>query len=163
ELRVRTKDDRIYTFSKAPASVNQQGLVEFPISLIADLSDNWLQFHRRNGRLVGIDESSGRRVDIETDDGRIARVGLRVPGTEVNHTFVRYRYDSDGNLIAAMDAVGNACTFAYTEHRVVRHADRNGLSFYYEYDQSHDAGWRVKHAWGDGGLYNYRFEYVDVL
>ena len=51
----------------------------------------------------------------------------------------------------------------YEQHHLVRHTDRNGLSFYYEYNRIPDAEWRVARSWGDGGLYNYRFEYIDAL
>ncbi|MCL1790050.1 MAG: hypothetical protein FWG40_01615 [Peptococcaceae bacterium] len=39
------------------------------------------------------------------------------------------------------------------------HTDRNGLSFYYSYQLHSDKLWRVDHAWGDGELYDTRFEY----
>jgi RHS repeat-associated protein len=41
---------------------------------------------------------------------------------------------------------------------MIRHTNRVGLSFYYEYDKSGD-DWRVIHSWGDGGLYDYHFAY----
>ena len=42
-----------------------------------------------------------------------------------------------------------------------QHTDRNGLTFYYEYERSDDA-WRVVRSWGDGGLYAYEFVYLDA-
>lgn len=72
---------------------------------------------------------------------------------------VQYRYDADDDLIAVDDALGQPYGYAYDTHHMVRHTDRNGLSFYYEYQ----ADWRVAHAWGDGGLYDYRFAYTQEL
>ena len=86
---------------------------------------------------------------------------LRGPGTRIFSS--RYRYDDKGDLVSVIDALGNPYTFAYDDHHMVRHTDRNGLSFYYEYDKSTQNDWRVVHAWGDGGLYDYTFEYFDEL
>jgi RHS repeat-associated protein len=162
EYQVRTKEDRIYHFRKAHARVNQRGTLQYPIGRIADLCGNWLDFERRGGNLTGINESVGRRIDVAIEDGRLSEMALQVPGTEVYHRFVRYEYDGAGDLVAVIDALGHPYHFAYDEHHLVRHTDRNGLSFYYEYDKAGE-DWRVVHSWGDGGLYNYRFEYIDLL
>ncbi|WP_341809727.1 RHS repeat-associated core domain-containing protein [Xanthomonas oryzae pv. oryzicola] len=69
-----------------------------------------------------------------------------------------YRY-TDGDLVAAEDALGAPRRFVYRQHRMLQHTDRVGLSFYYDYDRQ----WRVVHSWGDGGLYDYRFAYDDLL
>ena len=37
------------------------------------------------------------------------------------------------------------------------------LSFHYAFEDPAAQRWRVTHAWGDGGLYDYRFEYLDAL
>jgi RHS repeat-associated protein len=162
EYRIRTKEDRVYHFPKGFARINQRGALEYPVGRIADLCGNWWDFDRHGDRLTGINESAGRRIDLEMENGRIKEVALRVPGTDVRHTFVRYEYDQAGDLVTAIDALGHAYRFAYDEHHLVRHTDRNGLSFHYEYDKEGE-DWRVVHSWGDGGLYNYHFEYIDLL
>ncbi len=48
--------------------------------------------------------------------------------------------------------------FRYEHRRLVQHTDRNGLSFYYDYDSDRQSA-RCHHAWGDGGLYDYRFAF----
>ena len=70
-----------------------------------------------------------------------------------------------GDAVAGrvIDPLGKPYAFAYEAHRMVRHTDRNGLSFHYHYQQAPDGDWRVDHAWGDGGLYDYRFEYLDPV
>jgi RHS repeat-associated protein len=162
EFRVRTKEDRIYYFKKAEASTGGEGVREYPIHRISDLCGNWLEFERHGPDVITISESAGRRIEIETEDGLIQQMQLFVPDAEFRHLFVRYQYDDDANLVAVLDAIGNPYTFAYDNHYLIRHTDRNGLSFYYEFAKNGEA-WRVVHSWGDGGLYNYHFEYLDEL
>lgn len=163
EFRVRTKEDRIYCFSKMLKQVNVDGATEYAITRITDLCGNWLEFERRGTKLVGIAESEGRRIVLESDSGRITEITLHLPNTEARHVFARYQYDAVGDLVSVVDALDQPYTFGYDAHHMVRHTDRNGLSFYYEYDKVPADAWRVKHAWGDGGLYDYRFEYFDVI
>ncbi|MDR5763530.1 type IV secretion protein Rhs, partial [Caballeronia sp. LZ035] len=62
-------------------------------------------------------------------------------------------------LSAVLDAHDAPYCFEYAQHQMVRHTDRNGLSFYYSHAMHEDGQWRVSHALGDGGLYDYHFEY----
>ncbi len=163
EFRIRTKEDRIYHFAKALAQVNEGGVTEYPIIRITDLCGNWLEFERCGKRIIGINESAGRRIEIVSENSCITEVALYLPDTQTRHIFVRYKYNVAGDLISVIDALGKPYTFAYDSHQMVRHTDRNGLSFYYEYDKSSDGDRRVVHAWGDGNLYNYRFQYFDEL
>ena len=96
EFQVRTKEDRIYHFSKDLARINAQGATEYGIWRIADLCGNWLDFDWQDGRVVGIDESAGRRIEIVSEDGRITEVALSIPGQDFRHVFVRYEYDEAG-------------------------------------------------------------------
>ena len=165
EYWITTKEDRIYSFSKERCATDKQGQQYWPISRITDLCDNSLTFVYNDNRVVAIEESAGRRLSLFYDGDRLASVTL-VDRTSSNkqHTFVRYQYDENGDLISVIDALDNPYTFAYEEeHRMVRHTDRNGLSFYYAYEQSEEGEWRVVHAWGDEGLYDYIFEYLDEL
>jgi YD repeat-containing protein len=162
-FHVRTKDDRIYRFSKSGGRSTPEGNTEYPITSITDLCGNWLAFERRGGVPTSIKESAGRRIGFQTENGRITQISLHLPGTDETHCFVRYEYDDSGDLIAVKDPLENPYTFAYDTHHMVHHTDRNGLSFYYEYDKSNSDGWRVVHAWGDGGLYDYTFTYYDEI
>lgn len=162
EFRVRTKEDRIYHFRKLEAFIRKDGVREYPVNRISDLCENWLEFKRHGPDVTTIEESAGRRIEIETEGGLIRQLQLSVPSAEFRHVFVRYKYDRTDNLVTVLDAFDNPYTFAYENHHLVRHTDRNGLSFYYEFDIDGEA-WQVIHSWGDGGLYNYRFEYLDEL
>jgi RHS repeat-associated protein len=162
EWRVRTKSDRTYHFRKALAFANAEGLQEVPLERIGDLCGNWLAYERVEGRLVGLRESSGRHLLIEQRDGRIRALTLFIPGTGFSHTFVSYGYDTAGNLVEVRDALGEPYRFAYDGHLMVRHTNRTGLSFHYEYQHGGDTA-QVVHAWGDGGLYDYQFAYLPAI
>ncbi|WP_320041746.1 DUF6531 domain-containing protein [uncultured Desulfobacter sp.] len=163
EYRVRTKEDRIYYFPKTSVQVNEEGMTEYLIGRIADLYGNRLDFERVNGQLIRINESAGRCIDVYNQDGRIQSLSLVDRSSGHHYEFVRYIYDEAGDLVSVMDALGNPYTFGYDMHHMVRHTDRNGLSFYYEYDKQQSGAWKVIHAWGDGGLYDYRFDYIEEL
>lgn len=163
ELQVHTKEDRIYHFPKTLAHKNEEGRTEYPIIRISDLCGNTIDFERRRGTLMSILDSAGRRLNIQSELGRMTEVSMNIPEQETPHVFIRYEYDISGDLVSVIDALGHPYTFAYDDHLMTRHTDRNGLSFYYEYQISKDGERRVNHAWGDGGLYNYQFAYIDVL
>ena len=163
EYRIRTKEDRVYHFSKELTTDSSSATREIALSRISDLCGNWLDFKRRGGRLVSINESSGRRIEIVVENNLIREVALYVPEMQSRHVFIRLEHDLAGDLVAVRDPLNNPYNFSYDAHRMVRHTDRNGLSFYYEYDKPAEGEWRVMHAWGDGGLYDYRFEYFDAI
>jgi len=162
EYRIQTKSGLSYRFPKALARVTRQGVLTCPLGRIADPCGNWLDFERRDGVLAAINESAGRRIGFTVTDGRIREISLTVPGASTRHTLARYEYDAAGDLAAAADALGQPRSYGYDQRHLVRHTDRNGLSFHYEYDKSGE-DWRVTRAWGDGGLYSYTFEYIDAL
>ena len=163
EYQVRTKEDRIYRFPKDLARISTNGAEEYPLSRIADFCGNWLDFERVSGRLTGIRESAGRFLPITIKNGRIQQIALQIPGQDQNHIFVKYQFDNEDDLTAVLDPYDHPYTFEYEKHRMVRHTDRNGLSFYYRYEKTDEGEWRVIHAWGDGGLYDYKFEYFDAI
>lgn len=167
EFRVTTKDDRLYHFPKALGTRGPQGQAIAPIGRISDRCGNALSFEYRAGRAVAITEAAGRRLVLNTEQDRLTSVTLFDPATRTEHTFVRYEYDELGRLVAVIDALGAPYRFDYgsgpTQHHMVRHTDRNGLSFHYAFAAGPEDAQRVVHAWGDHGLYDYTFEYLDEL
>ncbi|RNF85021.1 RHS repeat-associated core domain-containing protein [Montanilutibacter psychrotolerans] len=170
ELWVRTKDGLRHGFVAGPANVAALQPQALPIERIEGLCGNHWRFERRDGQLVrivesGIDDAGtgqvlqGRFLEVASRGGRIERLQLHDPATGLNHPLVSYRYSAEGDLVAALDALDAARTFEYQQHRLLRHTDRVGLSFYYAYN----ARWQVIHAWGDGGLHDYRFRYDSQL
>jgi len=172
---VTTKDDRLYHFPKQGAQRGPQGQAVAPIGQISDRCGNALTFEYRGSRAVAIVDASGRRLVLNTEADRLRSVTLFDAATGAEHTFVSYEYDDAGRLIAVVDALGAPYRFDYgsgpTQHHMVRHTDRNGLSFHYAFEAHVDedgAGGgeveqRVVHAWGDHGLYDYTFSYIDAL
>jgi RHS repeat-associated protein len=165
EYRVRTKEDLVYRFPKGPGGEAGAALHEYPLWQIHDRCGNTLTWERErvSGRPLALVEAMGRRIELEQGpDGLVRSVALHVPQSGFRHTYAQYGQDAAGDLVEVRDALGQSCRFAYDRHHMVRHTDRNGLSFHYEYDQSGEQR-RVVRAWGDGGLYAYRFAYVDAL
>ena len=170
EWLVRTKEGLRYAFARPAANLSVLTAQSLPIQRIEDLCGNYWRFERQDGELVRIVENGsvdpdsgqilqGRYIDVQARGGLIRSLQLHDPVTGLNHALVRYDYSGDDDLAAAIDALGAALTFEYAHHRMLRHTDRVGLSFHYAYDDQ----WRVLHAWGDGGLYDYRFRYDALL
>jgi RHS repeat-associated protein len=165
EYRVRTKEDRIYRFPKALGCDVEGGQRDYPLWQVCDLCGNSLTWERQEGHgwPLALVEATGRRIELEHGpDGMIRRVCLHVPEDGFRHGYVEYEQDSAGDLVEVRDALGQPYRFAYERHHLVRHIDRNGLSFHYAYDRSGES-WRVVRAWGDGGLYAYEFAYFDAV
>lgn len=163
ELVVRFKSGLRYHFEDALSTKGELLAATLPITRIEDACGNHWRFARQGGDLVriaesGVDGLPGRSIEVRSRGGYIESMALRDPATGQDHPLVRYRH-LDGDLLAAIDALGAAREFAYLQHRMARHTDRTGLSFHYAYDEQ----WRVVHAWGDGGLHDYRFAYNAVL
>jgi len=132
---------------------------------IRDRVGDAIQFtYNKYGQLEEIIDSADRRLPVATDgQGRITEI--RGPHPEkVGQTIslVSYEYDSEGRMVTVRDALSQPMPFRYDGFLMVRETDRNGLSFYFEYDGT-DENARCVHTWGDGGIYNHRLEYDLVL
>ncbi|SEP46728.1 RHS repeat-associated core domain-containing protein [Rhodospirillales bacterium URHD0017] len=163
EFRIRTKEDCVYRFRKSHVAATSDGNLEYPLGVIEDLYGNTLSYERdTQRRLIAICERAGRRIEVEYGTaGLIRRVSLHVPESGFRHVFVEYEQDERDDLSEVRDTLGHPLRFVYDEHHMVRHADRNGLSFHYQYDKA-PSGWRVVRSWGDGGLHDYRFDHLDA-
>jgi YD repeat-containing protein len=129
------------------------------IDHLSDPYGNTVQFRRDSDGLREIRESTGRKIEVRSSHGRIEAMVLRHPG-QAPQLLARYGYDEHGNLTSAYDALDIPYRFEYRNNLLVRHTNRNGLSFYYEYDRYTPEG-RCTHTWGDGGLYEGWFVYHD--
>jgi RHS repeat-associated protein len=160
---IRTKEDRLYHFPKALLRRAADGTLEYPLGTIEDFYGNTLIYERdRATRVVAIRGGAGRRLVFEHDDaGFIRRILLEDQPTGLRHTFIEYEQDGAGDLTEVRDALGTPYRFAYDAHQMVRHTNRNGLSFHYAFEDAPE-GRRVVRAWGDGGLHAYHFAYLDA-
>jgi RHS repeat-associated protein len=129
------------------------------IERITNQFGNSVQFlHDTNG-IREIRENSGRSIKVNSKNGLIESMYLHIPGKSPS-LLVRYTYDNYANLTAAYDALGVPYRFEYKDNLLIKHTNRNGLSFNYEYDQYTPNG-RCTHTWGEGGLYEGWFVYHD--
>ncbi|RQQ42371.1 RHS repeat-associated core domain-containing protein [Burkholderia stagnalis] len=146
-----------------------------PVERMADLSGNAWVFERGPDRgLVRVvelkeDAPTGRAIACDADADAVgpgeARAHLLGQLTLIDadgraHPLVGYAHDRSGNLVAVLDAMGLPRRFAYDDdHRMVRHTSARGIAFHYSHRQHDDGVWRVEHAWGDNGLFDYHFAY----
>ena len=156
---VRTKDNLTYHFV-TPEDWSDGWLAD----RITDGFGNYLRFLRNQNGLFDIDENATRRIRVTSEGGRILKMSLLTPDAESPVALVRYDYDHAGQLVAVYDAADHAYRFDYRDGRMIRHTDRNGLSFGYAYDAGDpgaDDHAKCIHAWGPEGLYDYHFKYRD--
>ena len=117
-----------------------------------------LQFrYNSQYQLVGITDSVGRQVMLKLDESnRIKDISATHRGQ--SKQLISYSYNEAGDLVAITDALGKATIMQYQNHLMVAKTDRNGQSFYWEYDGP-TTGARVVHTWGDGGILEGWIEY----
>ncbi|MFL4948422.1 putative T7SS-secreted protein [Streptomyces sp. MMS24-I31] len=98
---------------------------------IDDRNGNWITFeYDSEGTPLAIASSSGRRVLISTEAGRVTALHLAATGQELK----RYGY-TDGNLTEVVNSSGLPLRFSYDEAgRVTSWTDTNDRSYTYEYD-----------------------------
>ncbi|MEZ6062402.1 MAG: DUF6531 domain-containing protein [Planctomycetaceae bacterium] len=132
---------------------------------VSDRAENRIEFrYDELGRLMMIHDSAGRRLPVTTDaDGRI--LNIQAPHPDDPRSLIcllSCEYDDRGRLRAVRDAMAQPFLFKYDGFLLTRETDRNGLSFYFEYEGSgHSA--RCVHTWGDGGIYDHQLDYdVDL-
>ncbi|AWV01456.1 type IV secretion protein Rhs [Burkholderia sp. JP2-270] len=135
---------------------------------MTDLNGNGWVFERGlNGNLMRLIEwkgetATGRAIACEAsaDHASLLTALMLIDADGRSYPLVGYEHDSDGNLIAVSNAMSRLHRFSYTDcHRMVRHSSARGVSFYYSHRQHEDGAWRVDHAWGDHGLFDYHFIY----
>ncbi|RMG22363.1 MAG: hypothetical protein D6730_16610, partial [Bacteroidetes bacterium] len=146
---LRDADRLYYRFRPTPTP---EGI--HPLERIENGPDFHIDFqYNRQGHLQQITDSAHRVLSFDTDArGRITAIHAPHPDEE-GQTFpiMRYAYDEYGNLHKAYDALNQAFTFEYDFHLLVKETNRNGLSFYFEYE-GHDHKAKCLHTWGDGGI-----------
>lgn len=109
--------------------------------------------------LVKIIDTVGRILTVSLDEAN------RITAISAHHRnedrlLITYDYDKEGNLIAIGDALGQQTTMVYKNQLMVSKTDRNGQTFYWEYDGK-QTGARCVHTWGDGGLLEGWIRYHD--
>lgn len=148
-------DGRAYHFEPVPGAGASHPLVR-----ITDRCENAVELRYDRGRLREVTDSVGRLLEFDSAGGRLRSIRLR-RGKEPWVDLVRYEYDGEGRLAAAVDPLGHATRYAYRGGVMVKETNRNGLSFYFEFDAYEHEGWCVR-TWGDGGIYDRRIKYDKI-
>lgn len=111
------------------------------------------------GRLEWVRDSGGRFLQLRYDGkGRVTELHVPQPQGEGFYRHRRYEYDEAGDLVRVTDSLGHDWRFAYVTHLLTQETDRNGLSFYFQYDGLGEDAWCVR-TWGDGGIYDHTLGY----
>lgn len=140
----------------------KQGVL--PVRHIIDRNGNGWRFEWNGSELMQIREfthagMTGREILVTQQDERLIALRLRNALDGEITPLTRYEYDTGRQLKAEIDALSNPRRFVYRQHHMVTHIDRNGQGFHYEYNEA----WQVVHAWGDGGVWEYRFAWHTLL
>ncbi|MDC0740907.1 YraN family protein [Polyangium mundeleinium] len=148
-------DGTSYRFEPAEGAT-----VTHPLAKISDRCGNAITLRYRDGRLHDGTDSAGRHLRFVMRGSRLVAVRVRRPesGGDTWHTLVRYSYNEEGYLVAAEDAAGHSFRYAYKGGVLIQETNRNGLSFYFEYDWYAPGGYCV-HTWGDGKIYERKITY----
>lgn len=127
------------------------------LARIVDRCGNAVTLRYAGRCLDEVIDSMGRVIRVRWTNDRRRWASLSVEGVEV----VRYGYDAGGMLSSVTDADGAALRYAYSGGVLTQETNRNGLSFYFEYDVDAPEGWCVR-TWGDGGIYDRRLTYDEA-
>ena len=182
-LVLRTREGIEYGFGLPPrwpqmaAMLGGDTRLKLPVERIADLNGNaWVFARNEWGRVARIaewtrDGATARVIECDTRDAAHDGVSGGVHAGWLSaltlidaegraHPLVGYEHDVERNLRAAVDAMAQPHCFDYADgHRMVSHTSARGVSFYYHHCVDEDGVWRVDRAWGDEGLFDYRFAY----
>ena len=131
--------------------------LQYRISRIENASGFSLDFLYMDGQLQQITDTAERVIHVDYNrECLVERVWLALGADE--ETLVSYSYNSDGDMVAITDAIGKTTSIEYKNHLMLRKTDREGQSFYWEYDGK-ETGARCIHTWGDGGYQEGWIEY----
>ncbi len=129
---VDTGEIQRYVFPDGPP--NQPLLLE---SIENESAQGLDMIREKTGRLAGVRQRLENRtlsIDYNSDQS-VRQVAVQLPGGR-SHVMARYEYDSNGGLIAALDARNFADRFEYDDAgRVIREVARDGGVFSFKYDE----------------------------
>jgi RHS repeat-associated protein len=121
---------------------------------ITDRCNNAIHLRYAKGELSEATDSMGRELRFISEGGRLRSIRLRQKNREPRWLeLVRYEYDGKRRLAAVFDPKNQPLRYEYTGGVLTKETNRNGLSFYFEYDWDDPDGWCVR-TWGDGGIYD---------
>ncbi|SEM11023.1 RHS repeat-associated core domain-containing protein [Aquimarina amphilecti] len=127
-----------------------------PIRL-TNLKGVFIQFQYIDSRLHRIIDTAGRVIKIYSNKrNHIIKISIHHKSKE--KTLVNYDYNDSGDMVSITDTLGKPTLITYKNHLMISKTDRNGHTFYWEYDGV-TSGSKCIHNWGDGGVLDYYIEY----
>lgn len=155
EFSVLTPDRIKYVF----ASLSPRLPNTLLLNRIEDLNGNALTFEYADGLIAIVTDSVNRRLLFKHDlYGRLTDIILSAAhAAEQNLRLVGYRYNEHGDLVTVLDALDKPYTFEYENHLMIKNTNRNGKSFYFQYDNQN----RCIRTWKDRGVKLTQIRYDD--
>jgi RHS repeat-associated protein len=133
---------------------------EYRLTEVRNEAGHSIRLRYLYGSLQEITDSAGRQLRVKTDrEGRITQVDLLID-YETRETLVSYAYNTEGDMTEITDALGQTTRMVYGNHLMTSKTDRNGQTFYWEYDGAKPKS-RCIHTLGDGRLLEGRIKYHD--
>jgi RHS repeat-associated protein len=157
------RDNNLLTYRFKKDGVKNGDFTIYYLERIEDPNNFNIQFeYSRGNSLSRVLDSVGREFLFTTDDkGRIIKIEAPDPGnSDERFVLQSYAYDEIGNLVEARDALNLPFRYEYLRHLLSCETNRNGLSFYFEYDGIDELA-KCHHTWGDNGIYNHKLKYFD--
>lgn len=124
-----------------------RGYKSYRLSSLSNADGQRIELNYERSHLRSIVDAVGRTILVRnTATDLIEQLDLLLPNGE-HECLVRYSYDEAGNMVGITDALGQTTHIRYEAHRMVEKTDRNGDTFYWEYDGEG----RCIHTWGKDG------------
>ena len=117
-------------------------------------------YHSGSHLLSTIKDNTGRTLELECnpEEKHITAVYYRYK--QIRDLMISYSYDDNNNLVSVTDVAGKQLRFCYDQqNRVVQRVNRNGISYFWEYD----AAGRVMHTYGPDGYQEGYLKYYPEL
>lgn len=129
----------------------------YRLTKISNSNSVSIRFEYHNNALSKIIDTVGRVVNIISNkDDKIAKIEISHKGQKKE--LVSYAYNDANDLNGITDSLGKTTKMRYKNHLMVAKTDRNGQTFYWEYDGL-KTGAKCIHTWGDGGFFEGFMEY----
>lgn len=151
EYEVLYHEERLsYKYKAVKKQANKFSLVE-----IRNEANHKILLNYDNENLIQIIDTVGRKINISNDNqNRMKEISLH------DKKLVSYEYNENGDLARIKDAIGQKILIEYKNHLISKMTNKEGYSFYWEYDGVLNNS-KCIHTWGDNGLLEYYFDYKD--
>ncbi|MFP3765049.1 GH-E family nuclease [Prevotella intermedia] len=151
--------DHTSRITKTYSRVSSAETRRWRLKSIRNVSGHIIQLQYEAGKLKEITDTAGRKLRLEYDDcPEVRRVVLLSADGHADETLVEYSYNEAGDMIGVTDAMGKTTHIEYENHLMVSKTDRDGQTFYWQY-QGEGKQARCVHTWGEGGYQEGWIEY----